>query len=258
VIHTAPNWRSIVDFASVKGGKRMAKGVSLTSKDTGKPYVRVTDFRDYSIAVEQVLFIPNGYEKAISRYTISAKDVYISIAGTIGLVGQVPSSLEGANLTENAAKICIDDPCVSPQFLMYALSSAVCQDQIKQATAKNAQPKLALTRIEQLKVPLPSTLAEQHLIANALSHLRMVIKTHEHRIALSLELKRAAMRELFTKGLRGENQKETEIGLVPESWEVAQLADLASIERGRFLHRPRNEPRFYGGSSLTSSACCMN
>ena len=34
-------------------------------------------------------------------------------------------------------------------------------------------------------------------------------------------LKRAAMHTLFTRGLRGEAQKETEIGPVPESWEVA-------------------------------------
>jgi type I restriction enzyme, S subunit len=62
-------------------------------------------------------------------------------------------------------------------------------------------------------------------------------------------LKRASMHELFTRGLHGESQKETEIGLIPESWELASLASLASIERGRFLHRPRNEPRFYGGST---------
>ena len=31
-------------------------------------------------------------------------------------------------------------------------------------------------------------------------------------------LKRAAMHTLFTRGLRGERQKETEIGLMPEGW----------------------------------------
>ena len=36
-------------------------------------------------------------------------------------------------------------------------------------------------------------------------------------------LKRAAMHTLFTRGLRGEAQKETEIGPVPESWGLRQL-----------------------------------
>ncbi len=57
------------------------------------------------------------------------------------------------------------------------------------------------------------------------------------------------MRTLFTRGLKGEAQKDTEIGLVPESWEVSTLGGVSNIERGRFLHRPRNEPRFYGGDT---------
>lgn len=40
------------------------------------------------------------------------------------------------------------------------------------------------------------------------------------------------MRELFTKGLRGEAQKETEIGLVPESWDVCPLGDVTSLSTG--------------------------
>ena len=39
-------------------------------------------------------------------------------------------------------------------------------------------------------------------------------------------LKRSAMEQLFTHGLRGEVQKETEIGSVPESWELCPLGTL--------------------------------
>jgi type I restriction enzyme S subunit len=56
------------------------------------------------------------------------------------------------------------------------------------------------------------------------------------------------MHKLFTEGTRGEPKKQTEIGPVPESWTVARLDQLATIERGKFSHRPRNAPQFYGGS----------
>jgi type I restriction enzyme S subunit len=46
------------------------------------------------------------------------------------------------------------------------------------------------------------------------------------------ELKRAAMTHLFTRGLRGEPQKETEIGLVPESWEPRTILELCEIWSG--------------------------
>lgn len=42
--------------------------------------------------------------------------------------------------------------------------------------------------------------------------------------------------------------KQTEVGEIPESWELVELSKVARIERGKFSHRPRNEPRFYGGT----------
>ena len=45
-------------------------------------------------------------------------------------------------------------------------------------------------------------------------------------------LKRAAMETLFTCGLRGETQKETEIGPVPKSWELKPLCDHFSVVSG--------------------------
>ena len=48
-----------------------------------------------------------------------------------------------------------------------------------------------------------------------------------HSIAITHALKRAAMQTLFTHGLRGEAQKETEIGPVPESWDIRAIDDVA-------------------------------
>lgn len=58
------------------------------------------------------------------------------------------------------------------------------------------------------------------------------MKLHDRSTSLAQDLKRAAMRALFTKGLRGEAQKETEIGPVPESWELRSVLDLCDIRSG--------------------------
>jgi type I restriction enzyme S subunit len=41
--------------------------------------------------------------------------------------------------------------------------------------------------------------------------------------------------------------KQTEVGVIPEDWDAAPFGTLASIDRGKFSARPRNDPRFYGG-----------
>lgn len=43
--------------------------------------------------------------------------------------------------------------------------------------------------------------------------------------------------------------KHTPLGWIPEKWCVKDLKDVASIKRGRFSPRPRNDPKYYGGTT---------
>lgn len=100
--------------------------------------------------------------------------------------------------------------------------------------------------LKERNLPLPP-LSEQQKIAHILSTVQRAIEAQERLIQITTELKKALMHKLFTEGLRNEPQKQTEIGLIPESWKVVPLGEIGQIERGKFSHRPRNEPRFYGG-----------
>ena len=62
--------------------------------------------------------------------------------------------------------------------------------------------------------------------------VQRAIEQQERLIALTTELKKALLHKLFTEGLRGEPQKQTEIGPVPESWEVARLNNFCVLQRG--------------------------
>jgi len=192
----------VAQLGSVKGGKRMPKGVSLVQENTGRPYIRVSDLGDNSVRPDGVLFVPRGYEAAIRRYRISAADVYISIAGTIGLTGQVPICLDDANLTENAARLVIQPGDVIARYVMYALAGRACQQQIARATAKNAQPKLALTRIEQILVPLPPTAAEQREVVAILDGIAAKIDLHRRKRAVLDELFKTLLHKLMTGEIR--------------------------------------------------------
>lgn len=192
----------VIQLGVVKGGKRMPKGVSLVCENTGRPYIRVTDFKNHGVREGGLLFVPRGYEGVIQRYRISSRDIYISIAGSIGLVGQVPENLDDANLTENAAKIVIKRNDVLPRYVMYALAGDACQDQIERATAKNAQPKLALTRIEQILVPFPPTYDEQQGIVAIIDAIEYKIALHRQKCAVLKELFQSLLHKLMTCEIR--------------------------------------------------------
>ncbi len=87
-----------------------------------------------------------------------------------------------------------------------------------------------------LDLPFPEFDQEaQAVIADALEMIQQRCAVETRSTKAAQELKRAAMRTLFTRGLRGEAQKETEIGPVPESWEVVSIGNVFKIEQGLSL-----------------------
>jgi len=62
--------------------------------------------------------------------------------------------------------------------------------------------------------------------------VQRAIEQQEQLLQRTTELKKTLLHQLFTQGLRGEPQKQTEIGLVPESWEVVPLGSFAKIGNG--------------------------
>jgi type I restriction enzyme S subunit len=92
-------------------------------------------------------------------------------------------------------------------------------------------PNLSQSKLCELPLPVPHV-SEQRKIAAVLELVQRAIEQQERLIALTTELKRALLHKLFAEGLRGEPQKQTEVGPVPESWEVVSLASLFEIKHG--------------------------
>jgi len=186
----------ISNIADVKGGKRLPKGHNLVDFRTTYPYIRVVDFKNMSIDLANVKFLLPETYKAIKRYTISSNDVYISIAGSVGLAGLIPVELDGANLTENAAKLC-NLRRVVKDYLAYILNSSLAQKQIHSFVGKAQQPKLALFRIEKIKIPLPP-LPEQQKIAEILSFVDKRLELLRRKKEKLERVKKGLMNDLLT------------------------------------------------------------
>ena len=166
------SWCRLGNIASVKGGKRIPVGEKLTTENTGHMYIRVADMKENTVKTDDIHYISESIYQKIKSYTISTEDLYITVAGTIGSVGEIPKVFDNANLTENADKIVFRGIC--KKFLMYCLLSNFVQLQIKKCTTKVGQPKLAIVRIEDLLIPLPP-IKEQYRIVHKIEQTASIM-----------------------------------------------------------------------------------
>ncbi|WP_440905308.1 restriction endonuclease subunit S [Catenovulum sp. SX2] len=196
---------TIESLAEVKGGKRLPKGEKLSDEETEHPYIRVADFTDKgTIDLSGIKYISKEIYEQIKRYVISKDDLYISIAGTIGKTGFVPSELDGANLTENAAKLVIKDKQQLDLSYLY-LFTLTCDfsAQAGLATKTVAQPKLALTRLSKIEIPMCS-LEEQNALVSKIEALKGKIHDAEAVLLGKIEDLKSLKASILDSAFKGE------------------------------------------------------
>jgi type I restriction enzyme S subunit len=219
-------YRQLSDFADVKGGKRLPQKKNLISTPTAHPYIRVRN-----LGTEKILELSSAYEyvdeetyKIISHYTVNQDDVIISIVGTIGLIAIIGKSLNGANLTENCAKL-INIKGLNRDFLYYFLTSNSGQNAIKVSTVGAVQAKLPLKNIQTIPIPdLP--MEKQRDIAATLSCLDDKIELN-NRINANLEAQaQAVFKSWFVdfEPFKDGEFVDSELGEIPKGWQKVEFS----------------------------------
>jgi type I restriction enzyme S subunit len=226
-----PNWiwRPLGELFEIGAGKTMSAAARAGANKV--PFLRTANVLWDEIDLTEVDEMSIPPDELASK-SLQAGDLLVCEGGEIGRAavwdGRVPVMSFQNHL--HRLRPVRDD--VDARFYVYFLQSAFTQLGIFEGAGnKTTIPNLSRNRLAGLQVPHPPV-AEQRSIAGALAKVREAIGIHNRAMSTAQELKRAAMRELFTRGLRGEPQKDTEIGPVPESWSVVPLGLLGKIGNG--------------------------
>ncbi len=160
----AHSTKAVGEIAAIKGGKRVPKGYKLLSHPTPYPYLTVGDFTDDgTIDPSGIRYVSREIHNQIKRYVVRSEDLYVSIAGTIGRTGIVPAEFDGAQLTENACRL-VFKPGFSNKFVYFFTKTPTFRAQAIEQTRTAAQPKLALSRLENIRLPVPDQKEQERLV----------------------------------------------------------------------------------------------
>ena len=166
------------------------------------------------------------------------------ITGRSGSIGRVYYS-DSAYWPLNTTLYVRDFHGNNERYIYHFLSSL----QLERFAASTGVPSLNRNFVHPHLVTVPP-LPEQRAIAAVLDSIDDAIEGAEAVIAATEGLRDALLHDLLTRGLPEQHTELRDVpglGTIPADWEVVRLGDVAEVERGKFAHRPRNEPRFYGG-----------
>ena len=139
-------------------------------------------------------------------------------------------------------------------FLFWALQSKPISYQFHVEAKGVTRYGLAHNGIQSVSLPVPP-LEEQAAIVRFLDHadeqIRRYIAAKERLITLLEEQRQALVHQALTRGLDpnvGVRPSGVEwLGDVPEHWVTCRIKQVSGILRGKFTHRPRNDPSLYDG-----------
>ncbi len=129
-------------------------------------------------------------------------------------------------------------------FLYYQLKSL--QKQIENLGVGSTFKSINKNILADLELSVPESGGEQQTIATILSKIQEAIENQDKIIKTTTELKKSLMRKIFSEGLNGEPLKETEIGKIPKSWEVATLEGVSKKLKAGGTPSTGNK-NFWGG-----------
>ncbi|MFR0783008.1 MAG: restriction endonuclease subunit S [Coprococcus sp.] len=193
-------WCRVRDIAAVKGGKRLPKGVGFSPCRTAHAYIRVTDMKNHCINTDDLKYISEEVFLQIKNYTISKDDLYVTIAGTIGVTGEVPTELDGMNLTENAVKI--TNIQINKNYLCLIIQSEFVQQQFQDKTHQVAMPKLALERILSTLIPVCTITTQSAMVSKFVEMDSLINQIREEKeiLAETVSLTKSKILDLAIRG----------------------------------------------------------
>lgn len=206
-------------------------------RDSGIPIIRLQNI-DFGAFVEKdIKFISQEKAEELRYHSFKKGDIVLAKLGDpLGKTCIVPNHLEKGIVVADVVRIRNQNPEVDDKFLMFALNSFHVYQQLRKEVIGSTRPRVNITQVRELFIPMPS-FAEQQEIASVLSTVDESIQKSDQIITKTQQFKTGLMQQLFTRGIGAARFKQTELGVIPERWDLLSLSEVFKLTSGK--SRPR-------------------
>jgi type I restriction enzyme S subunit len=187
----------------VEPGRPITYGIVLPGENVsdGVPIIKSGDCTPERLSPATLHRTTHAIASRYERSRLRGGDLVFSIRGTVGLVAVLPSSLDGANLTQDAARIA-PTPETHRGWLLHVLRSTPIQIEVAHRTVGATVRGLNLRELRRLSLPRPP-FAEQQRIAAFLDERTALIDAAAEKTRRAIELLREYRQSLITAAVTG-------------------------------------------------------
>jgi type I restriction enzyme, S subunit len=195
----------------------------------GIPILKVNNLTSCNFDVNQLSRVSPKIEKGYSRTRLQGGELLLSLVGTLGEIFQVTEQLVGCNVVRALAVIPILEE-FTPSWVLQWFKSPIAQNQLKQIATTSVQATINLKELKEIKIPFPE-IHERKAIASILSALDDKIELNLQTNKTLEEMAMTLYKHWFVDfgPFRDGNFVDSELGLIPEGWEVKRLGDICEV-----------------------------
>lgn len=221
---------------------------ALSPDASGVPVLRMGNLQNGRVSLHALKYV--SAERVSDDNFLEKDDLLLNRTNSADLVGKVGLFMGNADITfaSYLFRLRVDSTKAAAQWLVQLLGSPRYQAKLRElATPGVGQNNINREALRALEIALPP-LGEQRKIADILAAVDDAMEATQAVIDQLQVVKKAMMAELLTRGLPGRHtrHRKTEIGEVPESWEIVRLDEVARRGSG---HTPsKSFPEYWNGN----------
>lgn len=201
--------------------------------------LKTSDYTDAGVRLVQLQNIGEGtfndknkkyvsLQKAseLVRHQALEGDIVIAkMAEPVARACRLPASSDNWIIVADCMRIRVDESRFDADFVQYAINAKHTRSVAEANSTGTTRKRINLSKAKSLPLLHPP-LPEQKKIAEVLSSVDETIAATKAVIDQTKQVKKGLLQTLLTKGIGHTKFKQTELGEIPESWEVVKLEDL--------------------------------
>lgn len=148
----------------VSQGRPICYGILMPGEEVpgGVPVIKVKDFPDGVIHLDALIHTSKEIDEDYKRSRLLSGDLILSIRGTVGRVAEVPEELDGANITQDTARITVD-PKYNAKYIRGVLESAPLQEEMMLNMRGVAIKGINIGFLRELLIPMSDRATQDQL-----------------------------------------------------------------------------------------------